>query len=89
MKISEILRKAANEHLWDRTGRLGEKEIYSCDAIACVGANSWEAIRFCQSLGLNSYSLSAFNEFESGPKRQGARFLWLHFAALVAEDMGK
>ena len=43
---------------------------------------------FIDSLGCSRRSLFEFNEFERGPERQGARYLWLKFAALVAESEG-
>lgn len=96
MKISETLRKAADEFMWSGWPKIaGNKEIWSCHAIQTVegvqiGLHSQSpATMFVKSLGCNPGSGDDFDEFPEGPERQGARFLWLHFAALVAEDMGK
>ena len=100
MKISDTLWAAANEKLWDGVtldyeadNLYPRKCLFSCDAIRQAYASTGEwtdspAIRFSALLGLDCNSLVAFDEFEYGAERQGARYLWLDFARLVAEDEG-
>lgn len=45
-------------------------------------------IQFLRRLGVNSCSVSEFDEFEDTEQRQGARYLWLMFAYQVALDEG-
>lgn len=94
MKISEILWCAANEHLAPikrRRFHHGFEMEHSCDAVyyTCQlrGAKRG-ALAFLESLGVETDSLFQFKEFRSGSERQGARYLWLDFARLVAEDEG-
>jgi hypothetical protein len=97
-KISEILWKGANEHLWDGEGdddpwspscRISQ---FSCHAVKyALGGKYPGGYRdptnlYLQTLGLMPHN--TFVEFPSGPIRQGARYLFLDFARLVAEDEG-
>lgn len=98
MKISEILHKAADEFLWD--GVSCDKHLfqYSCDAVGGARIASglsffdYQTKDFLHSLGLKPRPGSAFIEFEEDDEAteasQGARYLWLKFAALVAEEEG-
>lgn len=92
MKISEILHKAADEQLWDGCSRKVGKFEFSCDAIKTVaGWSSKEAFvaqRFVNELGVPMYSLNAFINFKRTEDRQAARYSWLKFAAMVAEEEG-
>ena len=89
MKISEILHKAADEHLWDGENLCGPLEYpYSCDAIrygVCsgneFGAITFDAIRFLKHLGVDTFSSNEFNDFYTYKERQGARYFWLKFAS--------
>jgi hypothetical protein len=93
MKTSEILRLAADKHLShdSDTYSQNEKRTFSCNAVrtACIslGEDCIRHLDFLSSLGCPD-SGWAFDEFENTYDKQGARFLWLDFAALVAEDMG-
>lgn len=93
MKYSQILRETADRYLLDGTD-IGIKFnvlSYSCIALVAhpeVRVMEHPIFGFLTKLGCNINSCSQFDEFASGEERQGARFLWLHFAALVAEDMG-
>ena len=95
MKISEILREAADVHLWHGEGRLWDscQESYTCCAVCNVDCSAIEqraVFRFLRRLGLDTESCSQFDDthFDDSAALQGARFLWLDFAALVAEDEG-
>jgi len=102
MKISEILRKAADEHLKSVDDYDEGRMRYSCNAVsnACStldrnhAENFKRVMDFLIELGVdcgrtdNGINPQFANDFEAGPERQGARFLWLDFAALVAEDEG-
>lgn len=89
MKISEALRLAAEEQLWDG-GEGGLLSEFSCSAVNAAAAYTQQEIddlrAFLEKLGCPPSSPLAFNEFLRGEARQGARFLWLHFAALIAEE---
>lgn len=100
-KISKILREAADEYLSPTGCESLDCAKYSCDAVynACYkykvspDAIYVNVIYFLEELGVlahyGDYHRPQFaDEFEAGPERQGARFLWLDFAALVAEDEG-
>ena len=95
-KIAKLLRRAANQHLWDGTEsslalRPGV-DSFSCAAVmlavyACPDYPG-PVIGFLRELGVRTWATCEFSEFKPGAARQGARFLWLHFAALVAEEDG-
>jgi hypothetical protein len=99
MKISEILRLAANEYLAASRDDYfcTNKKRFSCDAVEqavrqAPDVSLFVVYEFLQKLGVGIRSIREFREFESSyelitEEAQGARFLWLHFAALVAEDM--
>lgn len=93
MRYSQILREVADNYLPDgKTSNSFNFGSYSCIAIAKhpkVKTMEHPIFDFLSSLGLDINRCNQFNDFAYGTKRQGARFLWLHFAALVAEDMGK
>jgi hypothetical protein len=87
VKVSDVLWEAANKCLFD--GEVGVS-VYSCAAIAVCAhilkTPPHNTIWFLHNLGVVAYSMSEFNEFEAGEQRQGARYLWLMFAYLVALD---
>lgn len=93
-RISEILWIAANEKLWSGNDADSFGDVYSCDAVGRYGSNKTfyqeNAIDFLIELGVNyeDEDDEQFIEFEGDEERQGARYLWLDFARLVAEDEG-
>lgn len=98
MKLGKALRKAADFYLWDGVAPYvygaGLPRIYTCDAVVfggmakCGSKATDKAVAFLRELGVYVHGFGEFDEFEAGEERQGARFLWLDFAALVAEDEG-
>jgi hypothetical protein len=92
MKISKILWIAANEKLHPTSEYSAEDWHFSCDAVWMAElpppftnyADS-KACQYLLELGCNT-GIEAMDEFERGPERQGARYLWLDFARLVAKD---
>lgn len=89
MKISEVLLRARDEHLWSGIKKKSYRlEHCTCYAIAAVNPSDCSAINFVESLGVDTGSFVEFLEFVAGPERQGARFLFLTFAAMVAESEG-
>lgn len=94
MKVSDILRDAADKFLWDGMYEPSPALTYSCDAVlgGAMGDCDFSERRYVRAflgdLGVDDYGHYEFDEFEEGEERQGARFLWLDFAALVAEDEG-
>lgn len=88
MKISERLHRAADENLWNGYSDdvIVGKRRFSCHAITYI-EGGMAAKRFYCGLGIDP-EISCFDEFQEGPIRQGARYLTLKFAALVAESEG-
>lgn len=89
--LRTLLWRAANEHLPH------EVPFGSCSACWCAAGREWEGmfddkvIPFLSELaGLQSDKFNSerdrFREFAEGHTKQGARYLWLDFARLVAED---
>jgi hypothetical protein len=94
VKLSEIFWLAANEYLRDHGG-------YSCEAVEEAVAVMFEERPlhaedkflskiwdFLESLGLYIDSDVQFRVFTPGPERQGARYAWLMFASMYAEELG-
>ena len=96
--IADILHYAADCALWDGTNsEYRTKSKFSCDAvddalIASPVAIDWNKFRsialFLKELGVDAGSITAFDEFPEGELRQAARYNWLKFAALIAEEEG-
>lgn len=103
MQISEVLHCAADNHLSidfadvrPRTWR------YSCDTLRDAIQKTYpdasnveqEALRWrikdgMVELGLDPESLNAFEDIPQGVERQGARYSWLKFCAMLAEEQGE
>lgn len=104
MKVSTILREAANLHLHlykDGTlpgfSYIGEEGVvfeYTCDAIQhAVRMNKLAHVGYyfenlMLSFGVPVYSCHAFDEFKRGEERQSVRYAWLMFAADIADEEG-
>jgi hypothetical protein len=102
LKLSDILWHAANERLSteDEPSYQGHwpTRVYTCEAAAkaeiALGGNRNATYDDCLchdflvSLGVDCESIEQFDEFDPGMERQGARYLWLDFARLVAEEEG-
>jgi hypothetical protein len=90
--IAELLHKAADSHL-SRAGVGGrDKEVESCTAVVVAAEKMnvdyrpvWHGL---QEMGVYTFSFMQFEEFPRGPERQAARYAWLKFAALIAEEQG-
>ncbi len=98
--IADVLHCAADKHLAG-AGRCYTcgKLTYSCSAIDLavlklvrdqdarhkMQCNIRAGLR---QLGLNTSSTTAFNTIPFGPRRQGARYAWLKFVAMLAEEQG-
>lgn len=80
-----------------------DKEEFSCCAIYTVVLNNWSSLQFAgcnplaadamidngmRAMGLKPMSTKEFNDVPPGPKRQAARYAWLKFAAMIAEEQG-
>ena len=99
--IAEVLHYAA-DHTLPTTSNWHCAGGYSCDAMRealhhfypChLDQNKWDArhdqiIEGLKALGCNTRTIFEFNEFSNLDERQGARYLWLKFAALMAEEQG-
>lgn len=94
-QLAAILRLAADEYLWNGVDDMFEApgpNGYSCDAYHY--AAGWKftseerkaGYDFLSALGVDPDDTEQFTEVPHGETRQGARFLWLDFAALVAEE---
>ena len=91
MKISEILHEAADVYLWDGIEDDHDKQLYSCDAINTATENTQTLLKIksgLKEMGLNTETFSEFKEFPYGEQRQSARYTWLKFAAMIAEEQG-
>jgi len=99
MKLSELLWIAANKYLAENKWEYSKhphKCSHSCNAV--WGASKCDveyrkATAFLRSLGCPVASLTAFYRFETEagditPESQGARYAWLMFASMVAEERG-
>jgi len=98
-RISEVLWKAANECLSDGISDFYGSE-YSCLAVEnelmargdCMSFTEFQrspVAGFLRSLGCPIGSMHAFSRraFPSSIARQGARYAWLMFASLYAEEL--
>lgn len=96
MKISEVLHNAADHYL-----RYGTKDkrkyacVFSCAAVwEAVQQDEHPILKFSliinrlREMGVNPESMDEFFEFRKRDK-QGARYLWLKWAALMAEEQGE
>ena len=94
--IADVLHYAADECLWEGEIILGltNKRYFSCGAIidALVSLKCWHHLNSIEEalvvLGLNIESTSAFSEFDTAIESQCARYNWLKFVALLAEEQG-
>lgn len=105
VKISEVLHLAADKYLAsDHTEYIDTyKSRFSCCTVskaldelntkAKVWLETHEAIlKGFENLGLDTGSRRAFEEFEKGivtEESQGARYAWLKFCAMLAEEQGE
>ena len=100
VKISEILHTAADEHLSANKYcyPFGSKTLFSCDAIraACRSLMPDYATQLrmeeiieagLENLGLQTNGRHEFDNVPRGTK-QAARYQWLKFCALLAEEQG-
>lgn len=100
MKISQVLHKAADKHLaHDYESYIHpsfDKERFSCCAVdLAVGYNPDLYHRILEGLtemGCPTGSIYAFTgmdyDDDLDEETQGARYMWLKFAALMAEEQG-
>ena len=94
-RIAACLWLAANKYLWDGFSEFEDFAWeFSCAATdesdrVLASLDPWDLEDFLESLGVDVGGETEFDEFEFGEVRQGARFLWLDFAALYAEELGK
>ncbi len=88
-KISEALHLAADKYLFDGVVFVSNQWSWSCLAVeeACdeLRINFTMVYRGLENMGLTPFGDGQF----SGVKdKQGARYMWLKFAALMAEEQG-
>lgn len=99
--IAEILHRAADKHLEMSIKHLEifDKVKFSCDAIHCASDSDETYFRISEGLknmGCPVNSVYAFeqlgytndSEVRFDTEAQGARYIWLKFAALMAEEQG-
>lgn len=91
-KISDALHLAADKYLardWSSVSSIRRLRWWSCWAVeeACnvLGVNCIDVKRGLENMGLNTQSNTAFLSVKDP---QGARYMWLKFAALMAEEQG-
>jgi hypothetical protein len=102
-KISDVLWLAANKHLAHDPDLFDfNKATFSCDAVYAVFSDYDDPLHrrtmdFLRELGCNTKGHNEFKQFEkqeggwrsATKKAQGARYLWLMFAYLVARSERK
>ena len=103
LKLANILWYAANvklrsDDIADHNAWVQGQRAFSCEAVARaeqgLGGSSTvyyaenSCSQFLAELGVDCESIEQFDEFEPGEVRQGARYLWLDFARLVAVSEG-
>lgn len=96
ISIAQILHKAADEYLWD--GELTNaptrksRAVWSCNAVYdCADDQGYDyeiILEGLDNMGLIHEPSESFKEFHSSPQRQAARYTWLKFAAMIAEEQG-
>lgn len=92
LTISSILHHAADEALDMDVIQRHSGILYSCTAIRAILSDDKENIMwnkimlFLQDLGLPQGLHDSFPEFHEGFEKQQARYNWLKFAALIAEE---
>ena len=94
MKPSQIMRKAADEFLWDGRRHMPQgKHEYVADAVLFVAEGfcatdhsriGMMLMGILDAAGLRTPTLLTFGE-----QRQSARFMFLHLLALVLEEEGQ
>lgn len=88
MKISTLLNRAADHHLWDGVSIRFNMAMSLSGAIWDV--NTTHIARELATLFICSLSLESelfdFSEFTAGYERQAARHCFMKFAALVAKE---
>lgn len=91
-QMSKLLADAADYHLADDDNggyTCNLKQVYSCNAVMLQyeedEEKDKEVLDFLRLLGMPNHA-KVFPEFAAGEERQGARYLWLKFASLVAKD---
>jgi hypothetical protein len=89
--IAELLHRAADRHLSSAGAGGRDKEVESCCAVIVAAQKMdvdyrpvWHGL---QEMGVN-FSFYEFEEFPRGHERQAARYAWLKFAAMIAEEQG-
>jgi hypothetical protein len=84
--IAEVLHRAADRYL--EPVFAGEPTSYSCEAIYEADAVLWP--RICKGLSEMGLVPHSVTQFEDVPpdERQAARYAWLKFAAMIAEEQG-
>lgn len=92
--IAEVLHLAADTFLWPGGVYCStdDDNVFSCFAIERAAKHlqtRYGPIKIgLRRMGLCTDSANEFNEFPRGTKRQAARYAWLKFAAMIAEEQG-
>jgi hypothetical protein len=91
MTIAELLHRAADRHLSSAGVGGFDTEVESCSAVMVaakkMNVDYHPVCHGLQEMGVN-LSYMQFEEFPRGPERQAARYAWLKFAAMIAEEQG-
>jgi hypothetical protein len=94
--IAEVLHRAADKFLWNGSGR-NPIRIPTCSCFAVAAALGRDPEDYkpfgpvytgLRRMGVDPFEIGLFDEFEYGPERQAARYAWLKFAAMIAEEQG-
>jgi hypothetical protein len=87
--IAQVLHRAADKRLSTDDTPMWRK--YTCCAVEDE-AGHWTPLATRVLDGLRAMGcgggIDEFSEFAPGPERQAARYAWLKFAAMIAEEQG-
>lgn len=99
--IAKVMHEAADIHLWDGLQILdisNRKSHYSCSAVSYAAMMSGMSVSAMEdlfswliNLGCRVNTFQGFNsalEYPNIESQQAARYNWLKFAALIAEEGG-
>lgn len=90
------------DHYYGIVGEFHKRELFSCDAVDSAAWESFQKwdhdilfddfidpiMRGLENMGVNTSSSIQFIEYSNLEERQGARYAWLKFAAMMAEEQG-
>lgn len=98
--IADVLHLAADMYLWDGNterykSNVGlKRDVHGYAVIAALRELDMDELRAAEvfnhleTISPDSMPNNVFDDLPCGAKRQAARYAWLKFAALIAEEQG-